>query len=332
MIKVSVIIPVYNAEQYLRQCLDSVLGQSLKEIEVICVDDGSTDSSLGILREYERKDRRLKILTQANSGPARARNNALTQAMGEYLVFLDADDWFEADFLEKMSVCIEKNKADICICKAQRFDSASGKALPSDWMLKTELVPDEAFSPEEAAQYIFQFTYGQVWDKLYRRSFLLESGILFPELRNSEDTAFAYTTLLSAGRIAVLPEVFVHYRVNVSSSVSSSIVNQPEAPYEAFRIIYEHLEFMENKGLFRQSFLNWAMEYLVWHVTNMPDKEIRKQNLSLVREVWFPTLQFEMYPRQDYYNKTAYLKYIVVRHLPYKILDRLLFAYKAGKK
>ena len=146
MIKVSVIIPVYNAEKYLRQCLDSVLGQSLKELEVICVDDGSTDSSREIIMEYANRDGRVKSLSQSNSGPGAARNLGLSVANGENVIFLDADDWFECDFLEKTCACIERTEADICICKAERFDSQTGKTLPSEWMLKTEYIPGEVFA------------------------------------------------------------------------------------------------------------------------------------------------------------------------------------------
>jgi len=100
-IKVSIIIPVYNAEKYIREDLDSLLGQSLREIEVICVDDGSKDSSLKILEDYQRKDDRIKILKQENKGAGAARNEGMKEAKGDYLIFLDADDFFEKDMLEK---------------------------------------------------------------------------------------------------------------------------------------------------------------------------------------------------------------------------------------
>ena len=140
MVKVSVIIPVYNAEKYLRQCLDSVLGQTLKEIELICVDDGSTDRSMEILLEYASKDKRIRVITQKNGGPGKARNTALPYATGKYISFLDADDWFEQDFLEKMFDRSDEVQADICICETQRFDDATGDELPSEWMLKKHLV------------------------------------------------------------------------------------------------------------------------------------------------------------------------------------------------
>ena len=107
-VKVSVILPVYNVSEYLRQCMDSIVGQTLKDIEIICVDDGSTDDSLEILKEYEAKDKRVKVIEQKNAGAGAARNNGLAIATGEYLSFLDSDDFFEPDMLEK---AYEKGKS-----------------------------------------------------------------------------------------------------------------------------------------------------------------------------------------------------------------------------
>ena len=95
MAKVSVIIPVYNVEPYLKQCMDSVVGQTLKDIEIICVDDGSTDGSLDILKEYATEDSRIQIIEQKNAGAGAARNNGMRHATGKYLSFLDSDDFFE---------------------------------------------------------------------------------------------------------------------------------------------------------------------------------------------------------------------------------------------
>ena len=114
-IKVSVIMPVFNVEKYLRQCLDSLLNQSLTEFEIICVDDGSTDSSLEILHEYQQKDHRVKVLTQQNKFAGVARNNGLKVAQGEYVFFLDSDDFFEKDMFMEVYNQGKKTDADIVI-------------------------------------------------------------------------------------------------------------------------------------------------------------------------------------------------------------------------
>lgn len=331
-VKVSVIIPVYNSEKYLRQCLDSVLSQNLREIEVICVDDGSTDESTGILLGYASKDERLKVVCQKNSGPGTARNNGLRYANGKYVIFLDSDDWFEPDMLEKLFETAERTGADITICKTEQFDAATGEEISGDWMLKDALAPSECFVPADIADHIFQLTYGMVWDKLYLRSFIEREGLGFPSLRAAEDTAFVYKSLLFSSRIALLPEVKVHYRINRTSSVSNSFVRQPEVPFEAFRIIYE---FVHQPGLwehYERSFLNWAMEYLVWQVCNMPDREIRRQYYDLLHKEWFPKLRMDKQPASFYENKSAYAKYLLARYAPYQAFSHSLDIFKAAKK
>ena len=116
MIKVSVIITIYNGEAYLRQCLDSVCSQTLKDIEIICVDDGSTDSSWDILESYRAKDNRFKLYRQQNLYAVTARNNGKSHAVGEYLIFWDCDDFFELNALERMYEEAKSVDADICVC------------------------------------------------------------------------------------------------------------------------------------------------------------------------------------------------------------------------
>ena len=115
-IKVSIIIPVYNVEKYLRQCLDSIVNQTLKEIEVICINDGSTDNSPIILEEYEKKDPRIRVITQENMGSGVARNRAIQQAKGKYIGFMDSDDWADPTMFEKLYENAELNNSDIVMC------------------------------------------------------------------------------------------------------------------------------------------------------------------------------------------------------------------------
>ena len=116
-IKVSVIVPVYNVEKYLRQCLDSIINQTLKEIEILCINDGSTDSSPEILKEYEEKDSRIKIINKKNAGLSAARNQGLELAKGEYVSFIDSDDWINETFCEALYTAAKKYDSDIAIKK-----------------------------------------------------------------------------------------------------------------------------------------------------------------------------------------------------------------------
>ena len=124
---VSVIIPAWNASSYLRQCLDSVTSQTLTDIEIICVDDGSTDDTSDILCEYAEKDTRISVIRQENRGAGAARNNALKYAKGKYLSFLDADDFFEPEMLEKSYAAAEKNQADIVVFGCDYYSEANDR-------------------------------------------------------------------------------------------------------------------------------------------------------------------------------------------------------------
>ena len=200
MAMISVVIPVYNIEAHLAQCLDSVAGQTLSDLEVICVDDGSTDASPAILAEYARRDARFRVIRQKNAGPGAARNRGMALATGEYLIFLDSDDWFEADFLARMAARAEETGADVTICRSDEFDTRSGRVYDGGWMLKQSLLPGAVFSPREAAGAVFQFTYGWPWDKLYRRDYILKEAFRYPDLAVSQDLVFVYPSVFCAGR------------------------------------------------------------------------------------------------------------------------------------
>ena len=330
--EISVIIPVYNIQQHLRECLDSVLGQSYPHLQVICVDDGSTDESPAILAQYAQKDNRVQVIRQQNAGPGAARNTGLEAATGEYVIFLDSDDWFEPDFLAKMVDTAVREGADVAICRAVEFDTNSGRELPSEWMMKKQYLPGKlAFAPQEMADHLFQFTYGMPWDKFYRRELLTTSGIRYPALKNSEDLAFVYPTLLAAKRIAVVDEVLIHHRINRMASVSNSRCGQPEAPYEAFQIVKEYLEQHQLMDTYRRSFLNWAMEFLVWHISNMSQRDIQKQYLNTLRHQWLPQLHFEEHPASYYESKSCYAKYLLARYAPYPVFAAVVKVYKKAK-
>ena len=133
--KISIIIPVYNAEKYLYECLDSLVNQTMKNTEIICIDDGSTDNSYEILCEYATKDNRFIILQQENKGAGAARNKGMEIAKGEFLAFLDADDFFEHDMLEITLNKIEKTQADFVIFNSNQFDDKTKQFVDSDWFV-----------------------------------------------------------------------------------------------------------------------------------------------------------------------------------------------------
>lgn len=332
MAQVSVIIPVYNIEQHLCQCLDSVAGQTLTDMEIICVDDGSTDKSPEILADYAGKDSRFQIVTQSNGGPGVARNTGLARATGEYLIFLDSDDWFEPDFLARMVERAETTGADITICRAVEFDTGTGKELPSDWMLKKKYLPDETFSPAEIRKHIFQFTYGWPWDKLYRTNFVKRFGLCYPPLPNSEDLVFVFQSLALAGRISVELDPLVHHRVNRIASVSNSRHKDPEAPHEALNLLRQGLEAHGLYPRYERSFLNWAMEFLIWNAANMGDTAAQRRYFYKLKREWLPEIACEAHPRSYYEDSFTYHKYQLVRYAPWPVFSGVLRVYKWWKR
>ena len=139
-IKVSVILPVYKTEPYLRQCLDSIVNQTLKEIEIICINDSSPDNSLSILEEYAARDPRIRILTQPNGGAGAARNNGMRHAHGKYLSIVDSDDFFEPAMLEEAYKKAEEISADFVVFRSDQYFTETGEYKDLPWAMRIKLL------------------------------------------------------------------------------------------------------------------------------------------------------------------------------------------------
>ncbi len=215
-IKVSVIIPIYNAYDYLRPALDSVIYQTLREIEIICIDDGSTDCSLEILKEYQKSDDRIRIVTEANAGPGLARNNGLGRARGEYIAFLDADDFYEPGFLELLYERAKDGALDIVIASYDIYNSRRAIFSKADEGDHIEIFEGGAItSKSQHPDEILASTTGSAWNKMFRRSFVIDKELRFlPDVKIYEDVYFTVTALSLAERVARVPEVLIHHRIH----------------------------------------------------------------------------------------------------------------------
>lgn len=190
---VSVLLSVYNSSQFLRQCLDSIINQTLRDIEIICVDDASSDDSLCILKEYEEKDNRVIVVSQEHGGAGKARNTALELASGEYLPILDSDDFFEPDMLEKAYLSANEHDADIVVFRADFFDQRRNDFSPCDFSIIPSLLPQkDTFSADDIPERIFNIGCGWAWDKLFRRQFVEDCGARFQEIRTTNDMFFFF--------------------------------------------------------------------------------------------------------------------------------------------
>ncbi len=254
--KISIIIPVYNTQRYLSQCLESVLNQTMREIEVICVDDGSTDESPKILKSYAQKDTRLKIITQPNSGAAACRNNGIKVAQGEYLWFIDSDDWAEPDACELIYKQAKKDNTDILIFDANvwtgecfnKYPSMNRKLLPAETVITPKSLPDE----------IFSICSDVPWNKLYKAEFVKARQLAFQNISSYNDVGFVKLALVLADRISGLDKICYHYRDNAIGAISRS---RKKRSYNAVKVISYLKESLEKHNLldyYKKSFWEQA--------------------------------------------------------------------------
>ena len=172
---------VYNNEKYLKQCLNSIIHQTLKNIEIICVDDGSDDRSPEILKSFAARDSRIKLLHQENAGAGAARNLGLKHAIGTYLSFLDSDDFFEPDMLELAVEKIESDNADFAVFRCDQYLNDTNQYKSADYAFKKHTLPPYTpFCFREITDNIFKTFVGWAWDKLYRREFVIKKTVEIP--------------------------------------------------------------------------------------------------------------------------------------------------------
>lgn len=217
--KVSVIMPVYNVAPYLRQSLDSVVNQTLKEIEIICIDDCSTDDSWEILQEYALKDNRIILLKQEfNQGPGAARNRGLDIASGEYIMFLDPDDWFELDACEICYKQIKTNDNDFVIFAHNNYFQENGETTYNDSML--EPFKEELYNRNIMLNKLDTNVIDTAfcWSLICKKEFLDKFEIRFPNYRNYEDQVFFVKVHIYAKTISVIKKSLYTYRINKTSS------------------------------------------------------------------------------------------------------------------
>ena len=268
--KISVIIPVYNVEKYLRECLDSVVNQTVRDIEIICVNDGSTDSSLSILNEYAEKDQRFRVLSQKNQGAGAARNAGLEVAKGDYLAVLDSDDKYDLSMLQKLLDLARENDLDIAICRSQSLNNKTGKIFQTPWTLHKEMLPGKkVFNYKDLSLFNFRFSLGWSWDKLFRRDFVEQNHLRFQTLRSQNDALFVFVSLAMAERIAVLDEVLVTHRVNTGTQVSELRDRNPGCFILAVRGIKQALEERGRFSEVEQGFDNWCAEHTNWQLSTL---------------------------------------------------------------
>ena len=310
MIKVSVILPVYNTEKYLPECLDSIINQSLRDIEIICIDDGSTDSSLQILKEYAEKDKRIVVLEQKNSGAGIARNKGMEVAKGKYLSFLDSDDFFEQEMLEKSYIKCEEENADFCVYRSKRFDDKTHDYESIPWTIKERYLPEVIpFKAGDADKYIFQVFNGWAWDKLYNRDFVTKTGLKYQGLRTTNDAFFVFMANVEAKCISIIDEVLAYHRVNTGTSLSVTREKSWDCCYQAMDAIKKELKARNKYSQFQQSYINWALHFFFFFLKTLTGNA-KKELLKALQKSLFKELEITGKSQDYFYDKNEYKQYL----------------------
>jgi len=236
-VDVSIIIPVYNVMEYLAECLDSVINQTVKVREIIIVNDGSTDKCLEILAEYKKEFPELIIINQKNSGISETRNRGLRVATGEYIAFVDSDDFIELNMFEKMYKAAKRESADIVICDY---------ILHTDSTNKDEIegiARDGRIDKIEALKmFLSNDMKAYVWNKLHKRELFKDNNIMFPDFKVCEDTPVGFLLLANSQKIFSMREPLYHYRQREASLTKTFSIKSMEDMLEGCYIMRDYIE------------------------------------------------------------------------------------------
>lgn len=214
-IKISIIVPVFNAEKYLKRCLDSLVHQSIKDIEIICINDGSTDSSSDILKEFAKSDSRISLIDQDNQGQSNARNAGLNKAHGKYIGFVDSDDWVDLDFFEKLYNAAEKYNCDIAAGGIIRLHKFNKKFhLKFDKEVVTENT-DEKFEICDVPELSY------VWNKIYKKELFTSNNLHFEPGIFYEDVIITPQLLYYSKKLVTVMNTYYYYWRSSNSTVTN---------------------------------------------------------------------------------------------------------------
>ncbi len=285
--KISVILPVYNVGNYLKECLNSIINQSLKEIEIICINDGSKDNSLEILNEYAAKDERFVIFSQENQGQGVARNKGVELAKGEYIQFIDPDDWVETDMLETLYNFAKDHYSQVVKFNYTEYNDYSGKYKQQNFA--RQIQEEYNYNLNETPYYTWRVLKKgclfnmdlHVWSHFYQTEFIKSNKIRFAPCKHGEDYLFADGAIILADKIDYLDKYLYFYRIRSDSAAHV----KSDMNFCVFDNIKLLKEFLIENNLFDEledEWIKYAKKSVIWHYYQVPDKSIKKyKNMCL---------------------------------------------------
>lgn len=310
-VAVSVIIPVYNAEKYIRQCLDSLLNQTCRNIEIICVDDGSTDKSPLIIEDYVARDPRFKLVRQQNKYAGVARQNGMSVAKGSYFAFMDADDFVEPDMLEKMLASATTYGSDIVVCGVKIYRDATGITQDAPWLLKKEFLKgtrSDCFKPVDIlGKHLYDFVTIAPWAKIFRADFVRQRELTWSKLPHANDVFFVGSALAQAQSMSVVDEPLVNYR-DREDSISHNKNKRVDQHYYAYGELYRKLLEINAAEATMQAFKERLMMSSMFHVGTLAVEGARELRRLIVDE-YEPQYRILETPKEEYHNQIVYMRY-----------------------
>ena len=268
--KVTIVIPVYNVEKYLRQCLDSIVNQTMRDIQIICVNDGSPDGSRDILQEYADRDSRIEIIDKPNGGLSSARNAAYPHIKGKYTLFIDSDDWVELDLCEKTHQKSEETGAMMSIFFFHEWKEKNIRSI----------TPNEKTTVQEKLPL---FDFPSACSKLWRTDFLLGNNLYFPEGLVFEDNLVNWKAVTLADKIAIVPERLYHHRRNFGS-ITQTWGERSLNYVPIYEKIREYLLASGYYAAYRYKFISMKLDIWFRHYRNLP-ASLQPRYTAMIREV-----------------------------------------------
>lgn len=294
MIKVSIVIPVYNVEGYLSECLDSLINQTLKDIEIICINDGSTDNSLEILNDYAQKDNRIKVIDKENEGQGVARNLGIELAQGEFIGFVDPDDWVEPEIYEQMYNQAKKLSSQIVLCDYKKYLEDDDKFIDVNIFRKAvSLTKSKAVKIQTGENLDKKLLDSSILvspsytiNAIYEINLLKNNDIKYSNLRCYEDVLFNLKTRVLAQRISYINNAFYCYRIRTSSTLRANDKRYIDL-INIIGLVKDYLKEQNLLGYYQYNFDYFCVSNVYRAFTLLQSDELRK-NLLILAETVLP--------------------------------------------
>lgn len=341
-VKVSIVVPCYNVENYVAECLDSLCTQTYQNLQIICVDDGSTDKTTDIISQYQEKDERISLIRQANQYAGRARNYGLEKADGRYVCFLDADDFFRTDMIEKMVGVAERYDTDIVLCNARFYNDVTKEISEPSHILSTRYLTHagKVFCYRDIPERILAVGGVVPWNKLYRIDFIKEKKLAFQETRRCNDEYFVGMSMVLARKISYIDERFVTYRMNNNNSLQGYAGT--EVSFDFFKALYALRQGLAREGLLEEvqkNYVNKALQGCRVALERQKDVQKFVEIYHFLKTEAFEKLGIQNLSREDIYAGSEWyekvMKYDALGYLFYSLKEmqenkgeKFLFPYK----